>query len=54
MKNGTLTEAAIGTGNSENVEISLPGNAEDSDELGLMVFDSIGGMKPLTDKTIIK
>ncbi len=54
MKNGTLTGAAIGTGNSESVEIGLPKNAEDTDELGLMVFDSIGGMKPLTDKTIIK
>ena len=54
MKNGTLTKAAIGTGNSESVEIGLPENAEDTDELGLMVFDSIGGMKPLTDKTVIK
>ena len=54
MKNGTLTEAAIGAGNSENVEIGLPENAEDTDELGLMVFDSIGGMKPLAGKTVIK
>ena len=53
-KKGALNEVAIGADNSENVEIKLPENTEDSDELGLMVFDSMEGMKPLIEKTKIE
>ena len=49
--NGLLKKAVIGTADNETAEISVPSDAEDNDELGLMIFDSIGGMKALTEKT---